>query len=398
MTTDKHNKRPNVPPLRFPEFSGEWNRTSIGDKFELYSGNTPSRLVKDQFVGKINWITSGELKNHYIAATNETITEEAAANNNLRLLPIGTFVIAIYGLEAAGVRSTGSITTEASTISQACMAFLPKGEISNEFLYSWYMKHGNTIGLRYAQGTKQQNLSYDIIERFKISYPNVLEQRKLEKFISLLDRRIATQSGLIEDLQKLKAALVERLFCNKQGWKRYKYRDLLSPISERNSGNQFSNVLSASQELGMVSRTDLDIDIKFDRSAVTTYKIVRNGDYVLHLRSFQGGLAFSSMTGICSPAYTILRPKKELEYGFFQEYFMSKSFINSLRLVTYGIRDGRSINVDEFLEMPVEIPDSDTQCRIISILSIMNRRLRLAIKQKENYIKQKQYLLQQMFI
>ena len=398
MTTDKHNKRPNVPPLRFPEFSGEWNRTSIGDKFELYSGNTPSRLEKDQFVGKINWITSGELKNHYIAATNETITEEAAANNNLRLLPIGTFVIAIYGLEAAGVRSTGSITTEASTISQACMAFLPKGEISNEFLYSWYMKHGNTIGLRYAQGTKQQNLSYDIIERFKISYPNVLEQRKLEKFISLLDRRIATQSGLIEDLQKLKAALVERLFCNKLGWKRYKYRDLLSPISERNSGNQFSNVLSASQELGMVSRTDLDIDIKFDRSAVTTYKIVRDGDYVLHLRSFQGGLAFSSMTGICSPAYTILRPVKELEYGFFQEYFMSKSFINSLRLVTYGIRDGRSINVDEFLDMPVEIPDSATQCRIISILSIMNRRLRLAIKQNENFIKQKQYLLQQMFI
>ena len=384
--------------MRFPEFSGEWNRTSIGDKFELYSGNTPSRLEKDQFVGKINWITSGELKNHYIAATNETITEEAAANNNLRLLPIGTFVIAIYGLEAAGVRSTGSITTEASTISQACMAFLPKGEISNEFLYSWYMKHGNIIGLRYAQGTKQQNLSYDIIERFKISYPNVLEQRKLEKFISLLDRRIATQSELIEDLQKLKAALVERLFCNKLGWKRYKYRDLLSPISERNSGNQFSNVLSASQELGMVSRTDLDIDIKFDRSAVTTYKIVRDGDYVLHLRSFQGGLAFSSMTGICSPAYTILRPVKELEYGFFQEYFMSKSFINSLRLVTYGIRDGRSINVDEFLDMPVEIPDSATQCRIISILSIMNRRLRLAIKQKENYIKQKQYLLQQMFI
>ncbi len=398
MTTDKHNKRPNVPPLRFPEFSGEWNRTSIGDKFELYSGNTPSRLEKDQFVGKINWITSGELKNHYIAATNETITEEAAANNNLRLLPIGTFVIAIYGLEAAGVRSTGSITTETSTISQACMAFLPKGEISNEFLYSWYMKHGNTIGLRYAQGTKQQNLSYDIIERFKISYPNVLEQRKLEKFISLLDRRIATQSGLIEDLQKLKAALVERLFCNKQNWRRYKYRDLLTPISERNSRNQFSNVLSASQEFGMVSRTDLDIDIKFDKSAVTTYKIVRDGDYVLHLRSFQGGLAFSSMTGICSPAYTILRPVKELEYGFFQEYFMSRSFINSLRLVTYGIRDGRSINVDEFLDMPVEIPDSATQCRIISILSIMNRRLRLAIKQNENYFKQKQYILQQMFI
>ncbi len=249
-----------------------------------------------------------------------------------------------------------------------------------------------------AQGTKIYSISSKNFSECYIGIPNKAEQSKIARLLSLLDRRIAVQSGLIEDLQKLKAALVERLFCNKLGWKRYKYRDLLSPISERNSGNQFSNVLSASQELGMVSRTDLDIDIKFDRSAVTTYKIVRDGDYVLHLRSFQGGLAFSSMTGICSPAYTILRPVKELEYGFFQEYFMSKSFINSLRLVTYGIRDGRSINVDEFLDMPVEIPDSATQCRIISILSIMNRRLRLAIKQNENFIKQKQYLLQQMFI
>jgi len=244
----------------------------------------------------------------------------------------------------------------------------------------------------------QPGINSQEYEGFNLFMPTRFEQDKIESFISLLDRRIEVQSGLIEDLQKLKAALVERLFCNKQNWRRYKYRDLLTPISERNSRNQFSNVLSASQEFGMVSRTDLDIDIKFDKSAVTTYKIVRDGDYVLHLRSFQGGLAFSSMTGICSPAYTILRPVKELEYGFFQEYFMSRSFINSLRLVTYGIRDGRSINVDEFLDMTVEIPDSTTQRRIISILSTMNSRLRLAIKQNENYNKQKQYLLNEMFI
>ena len=191
-----------------------------------------------------------------------------------------------------------------------------------------------------AQGTKIYSISSKNFSECYIGIPNKAEQSKIARLLSLLDRRIEVQSGLIEDLQKLKAALVERLFCNKQNWRRYKYRDLLTPISERNSRNQFSNVLSASQEFGMVSRTDLDIDIKFDKSAVTTYKIVRDGDYVLHLRSFQGGLAFSSMTGICSPAYTILRPVKELEYGFFQEYFMSRSFINSLRLVTYGIRDG----------------------------------------------------------
>ena len=151
--------------------------SSIGEQFELYSGNTPSRMNKNQFDGSINWITSGELKEHYISDTKEKISEEAAKNNSLKLLPVGTFVIAIYGLEANGVRGTCSITTRESTISQACMAFTSKMDIQNEFLYSWYKKHGNIIGIKYAQGTKQQNLSYDIIERFNISYPCMEEQK-----------------------------------------------------------------------------------------------------------------------------------------------------------------------------------------------------------------------------
>ena len=167
----------------------------------MYSGNTPSRINKELFNGTINWISSGELKEHYIYSTKERISQEAA--NNLKLLSVGTFVIAIYGLEAEGVRGTGSITQEPSTISQACMAFTPKGEITNEFLYSWYKKHGNVIGVKYAQGTKQQNLSYDILEKFKISYPNVMEQEKISKLLALLDERISTQNKIIEKLQSL---------------------------------------------------------------------------------------------------------------------------------------------------------------------------------------------------
>ena len=167
----------------------------------MYSGNTPTRINKELFNGTINWISSGELKEHYIYSTKERISQEAA--NNLKLLSVGTFVIAIYGLEAEGVRGTGSITQEPSTISQACMAFTPKGEITNEFLYSWYKKHGNVIGVKYAQGTKQQNLSYDILEKFKISYPNVMEQDKLNLFFSLIDKRISTQNKIIEKLQSL---------------------------------------------------------------------------------------------------------------------------------------------------------------------------------------------------
>ena len=111
----------------------------------------------------------------------------------------------------SAVRGTGSITKTEATISQACMAFISKGKVQNEFLYSWYKKHGNVIGIRYAQGTKQQNLSYDIIEKFKIAYPTFQEQEKLNKFIALLDERIATQNKIIDKLQSLIKGLRVRL-------------------------------------------------------------------------------------------------------------------------------------------------------------------------------------------
>lgn len=363
--------------------------------FDLYSGNTPSRLNKEHFKGTVNWISSGELKEHYIYSSKEQISEEAA--KSLKLLPVGTFVIAIYGLEADGVRGTGSITQEPSTISQACMSFIPKGVIENEFLYSWYKKHGNVIGIRYAQGTKQQNLSYDILEKFRIAYPNTKEQEELNKFISLLDERIATQNKIIEDLKKLKCAIIEKLYAEVKGTK-YSYRQLFNIINERNKQLEYSNVLSASQEKGMVSRDDLNLDIQFERSNINTYKIVKNGDYVIHLRSFQGGFAFSEKTGVCSPAYTILRPNGLLVYGYLSYYFTSREFIQSLIIVTYGIRDGRSINVDEWLDMKVVIPSKEQQSHIVNVIkSIENK-----IKNEETYsnclLKQKQYLLRQMFI
>ena len=395
MTINNEHKKLNVPNLRFPEFEGEWKESTIGEMFDLYSGNTPSRLNKEHFKGTVNWISSGELKEHYIYSSKEQISEEAA--KSLKLLPVGTFVIAIYGLEADGVRGTGSITQEPSTISQACMSFIPKGVIENEFLYSWYKKHGNVIGIRYAQGTKQQNLSYDILEKFRIAYPNTKEQEELNKFISLLDERIATQNKIIEDLKKLKCAIIEKLYAEVKGTK-YSYRQLFNIINERNKQLEYSNVLSASQEKGMVSRDDLNLDIQFERSNINTYKIVKNGDYVIHLRSFQGGFAFSEKTGVCSPAYTILRPNGLLVYGYLSYYFTSREFIQSLIIVTYGIRDGRSINVDEWLDMKVVIPSKEQQSHIVNVIkSIENK-----IKNEETYsnclLKQKQYLLRQMFI
>ena len=384
--------------MRFPEFKEAWKDSNIGKCFDLYSGNTPSRMEKEHFIGDVNWITSGELKEHYIGDTKERISEKAAADNNLRILPVGTFVMAIYGLEAEGVRGTCSITVKTSTISQACMAFTPKSNVSNEFLYSWYKKHGNKIGIRYAQGTKQQNLSYDIIEKFPIRYPSIEEQEKLNTFISLLDSRIATQNKIIEDLKKLKVAIIEKVFsenkCN------CKIGDVISQISHRNRSKKETNILSVSNKWGFVEQSEQFEDRIVASEDITNYKIVRINDFaynparinvgsIARLKRYESGIV--SPMYICFHSQNALLPEY-LELFFYTQYFkheMYKRLEGSVRLC---------LSFEGLTNIPIFIPEITTQREI----SIKVNSIETKIGIEETYLNalkvQKQYLLKHMFI
>lgn len=227
--------------------------------------------------------------------------------------------------------------------------------------------------------------------------PDKKEQLKISRLLDLLDKRIATQNKIIEDLKKLKSAIVDKLYSSTNG-KTYSFCQLFEVVNEKNKKLAYKNVLSASQELGMIERSNINIDIKFEQESISGYKIVRKGDYVVHLRSFQGGFAFSDTTGICSPAYTILRPNDLVVYGYLSHFFTSKPFIKSLKLVTYGIRDGRSINVDEWLDMPILLPSAQEQMRILTIVNAIDAKLHNEAKVQFCLSSQKSYLLNTMFI
>ena len=148
----------------------------------------------------------------------------------------------------------------------------------------------------------------------------------------------------------------------------------------------------------MIERSDINIDIKFEQDSISGYKIVRKGDYVVHLRSFQGGFAFSDRTGICSPAYTILRPNDLVTYGYLSHFFTSKPFVKSLKLVTYGIRDGRSINVDEWLDMTITLPTKQEQIHVLAIINAIDSKLSNETMIQSDLLRQRSYLLNTMFI
>ena len=379
MTTDKQNKVLNVPNLRFPEFTEEWTGATVGNCFELYSGNTPSRLDKENFNGDINWITSGELKEHYIGNTKEHISEEVVKGNNLKLLPVGTFVIAIYGLEAEGVRGTGSITTQKSTISQACMAFTPTSMITNEFLYSWYKKHGNIIGIKYAQGTKQQNLCYEIIEKFKIQYPSLKEQEKLNRFISLLDERIATQSRVIDKLQSLMGGIAEALTTNTPNTK---IADCLVCHSSTLQENQVNssgryNVYGASGICGYTDEPDIMTDsilIVKDGSGVGTvsyadgkYSVIGTSNY---LTAKDGYLLRYLYYCLMCFNFTPYKTGMAIPHIYFKDYGRAKIYC----------------------------PSIEEQRKIAEALSKIEHKIEIGQSILRQYSMQKQYLLQQMFI
>ena len=407
MVENKDKKVLNVPNLRFPEFEGEWEKSTIGKQFELYSGNTPSRINKELFNGTINWISSGELKEHYIYSTKERISQEAA--NNLKLLSVGTFVIAIYGLEAEGVRGTGSITQESSTISQACMAFTPKGEITNEFLYSWYKKHGHVIGVKYAQGTKQQNLSYDILEKFKISYPNVKEQDKLNLFFSLIDKRISTQNKIIDKLQSLIKGLNNSLYSQYSHEVLTSFAKLgisysgLSGKSAQDFGSGkpfityltvYSNNIINDKDFQYVSIKDGEKqnvveygDVLFTLSSETPEEVgigsVYLGKEKVYLNSFCFGIHIINTEVVFSP---------------YLSYYVSST---PFRKFIYPYAQGSTrfnLCKADFEKASIKLPSLENQRRIYSVLCHITSKVETEKSLLDFYNAQKQYLLRQMFI
>ena len=380
MTTTINNehKKLNVPNLRFPEFQGEWEESTIGEMFDLYSGNTPSRLNKELFKGAVNWISSGELKEHYIYSSKEQISEEAA--KNLKLLPVGTLVIAIYGLEAEGVRGTGSITQEPSTISQACMSFIPKGVIGNEFLYSWYKKHGNVIGIRYAQGTKQQNLSYDILEKFKIAYPNTQEQEKLNRFISLIDERIATQNKIIDKLQSLIRGIAQKIVRSNKSNVR-----LSECVECRSSTLQESDV----SEYGAYP--------VYGANGIVGYLDNYNteGEAVYIIKDGSGVGTVSYVTGKCSATGTLNTLQAKEGYSLQYLYYLLKVF--SFEPYKTGMAIPH-IYFKDYGKAKVFCPSYTEQFQYAQSLSAIDSKLSVEKNILTNLSLQKQYLLRQMFI
>ena len=203
-----------VPEIRFAGFTDDWEQRKLGEVLaDMYNGQTPYRLNEDNWNGDINWLSSGELNRGIVIKTVEKITPQGQKAANLRLIPKGTFVIAITGLEASGTRGNCAILGIDTTMNQSCMALFPMKELlDSKFLFQWYRKVGEEYGILYTQGTKQQSYNAEIIKLFPISLPSLEEQSKIAEYLFNLDNLITLHQSELDKLKNIKKSMLEKMF------------------------------------------------------------------------------------------------------------------------------------------------------------------------------------------
>ena len=258
----------------------------------------------------------------------------------------------------------------------------------------------------------QPNISSKEIDSFVFCIPESLdEQSTIGSLFRTLDDLLASYKDNLANYQSFKATMLSKMF-PKAGqtvpeirldgfdgeWEIKRADEIFKSVSEKNRA--LLPVLSASQIDGMVLRDEIGIDIKYDEATLNNYKVVKPGQFVIHLRSFQGGFALSKLEGITSPAYTIIDfiDKENHLPGFWNSILTSKEFIKRLETVTYGIRDGKSISFKDFSSLKFVFPKLEEQQAIDSYFSNLDD-LIVAHQEKISQLETlKKKLLQDMFI
>lgn len=180
-------------------------------------------------------------------------------------------------------------------------------------------------------------------------------------------------------------------------WTTNQAKNLFTNVSDKKHDGDLL-VLSATQDKGMVPRQDLDLEIKYDKKNLSNYKRTLPNDFIISLRSFQGGFELNTIEGIVSPAYTVLRGEEELvQPKFFKQYFKSIRFIKKLDSMIYGIRDGKSISYKEFSTFSINYPSILEQQKIGNFFSKLDHQIELEEEKLELLEQQKKGYMQKIF-
>lgn len=378
----------------------EWSEVPFGDILEQYSNKTKTNNEDVLLSSAIDGMfLNSELFDH----------QRASDNTGYLKIDKGTLILSAQNLHLGNANV--NLRFEHGIISPAYKTFHLKNCIV-EYMAQWVKREGTKKFFYDAttQGASQcrRNVDWDLLLEQPILMPSLEEQKAIARFLALYDKRIEAQTSKVEALETRRKGLLQQIFSQEirfkaddgsdfPDWDSVIMEDAFDSVSDKNHPDK--TVLTIIQGQGTIPRDESDRNISYNKASIPTYKLVKENDFIMHLRSFEGGLEVATREGIVSPAYTILRNKVELVPEFYRYYFRSSSFIvEKLTGITEGIRDGRSINMDDFWLLEIPYPSIPEQRKIGQFMDLINRQIRIEKDKLEAIKLVKKGLLQQMFV
>ena len=384
-----------------------WDVIKIGDFTDVFSGGTPDTSKKEFWNGDIPWMNSGDLNLKYIHSVEGRITEKGMASSSTHMIPAQCVLIGLAG--QGKTRGTAAVNYIPLCTNQSTAAIYPSKLLDPLFLmYVMESRYSQLREMSSGEGIRG-GLTKALIKDVLVQLPPMDEQKAIAKVIYDFDANIEHLRHLINKEVDLKKSCLDCMF-PRAGQILPDVRipdfdgeyECLSAeklfVSYADKGFPELPVLMATQEKGMILRDDSNIEIQHDERNEVTYKRVLPGQFVIHLRSFQGGFAHSNIKGITSPAYTVFgfkNPDEHFDY-YWKYLFCSESFINRLATVTYGIRDGRNINYSEFLKLDFYAPSYEEQRAIGLYIQDIDKSIELNKKKLEKYRMIKQGMMEEL--
>ena len=402
--------------MRFPEFSEEWDSFKLVELGKFIGGGTPSSSNLSFWTGSIPWISSSDIKEDNInnISISRYITEDAIEKSATKYCPAPVILI----VSRVGVGKVALSHTSLCTSQDFCNIIDIK---CHPVFLSYNLLRTMKRKSREVQGTSIKGITSDELQKIRVFIPkNKDEQNKISNLLTLLDERIATQNKIIEDLKKLKSAIVDKLFCLPNelvpqmrlhgftgNWTQVRLSDVCQRIRTKNINTQCQLVLTIAAQYGLVSQEDF-----FNKSVASdnleSYYLIEKDDFAYN-KSYSTDYPWGAVKrlelysqGVLSPLYICFRANTDVIVpDYLSHYFESKKWHKGIAdIAGEGARNHGLLNLSvvDFFNTTHRIPSMPEQKVIADVLNKLTFKYNLERKLHENLLKQRNYLLQQMFI
>ena len=398
----KGSKNLNVPHLRFPEFSGEWKKCIIQDYGEVITGNTPPTNNAEYYNnGSYLWASPADLGTGKKINDTKTKLSESGFKKT-RIIPKGSILVTCIGSTIGKI----GMAVETMSSNQQINSIIVNEKSNNDFVYyaisRAFPRYLSEVGVQAVPILSKSNF-----EKLPNYTTSIEEQDKTGYFLNLLDERIATQNKIIEDLKKLKCAIIEKVL-NGNNANNLRLGDVGSYIrgltySSDDVVEYNSTLVMRSNNIVNGSLLDYQNNVVSVNKQISQEQQLQDGDIIICMANGSSALVGKSSfyDGKCISPITvgafcgIYRSKTAITKWLFQTNRYRRYIWNSLQGGNGAIAN---LNSEDILRMSFPLPDKQTAERCIKLLSSLESLIESNISLCSKFFKEKEYLLRQMFI